>query len=145
MEEDGDLDNSSALEKFFLQTPFLGFSQRQLELIVQSHHAFTGATSACYEQERMARSINGEIVSESESEDPEQYIGVKSIMSEEGKTLVQKKRTAIKRRARRLRAKALAERRFLSWKVSKRTSKILRDCPNIGQTIESFVQDQCGS
>ena len=25
--------------------------------------------------------------------------------------------------------------------MSKRTSKILRDCPNIGQTIESFVED----
>ena len=29
----------------------------------------------------------------------------------------------------------------MSRKVSKRTSKILRDCPNIGQAIESFVQD----
>lgn len=40
----------------------------------------------CYEQERMARSINGEIVSESESEDPEQYVGVKSVVSEAVKT-----------------------------------------------------------
>ena len=37
--------------------------------------------------------------------------------------------------------KALAEKRFLSRKVSKRISKILLECPNIGQTIESFVQD----
>ena len=100
------------LRSFFFKLQFLGFSQRHLELIVQSHRVFTAATSACYEQERMARSINGEVVSESESDDPEQYIGVKSVMSKAGKTLVQKKRTAIKRRARRLRAKALAERRF---------------------------------
>ena len=103
VEEDSgsDLAIPSTLEKFFLQTPFLEFSQRELELIVQSHRAFTAATSACYEQERMARSINGEIVSESESEYPEQYVGVKSVTSEAGKTLVQKKQIAIKRRARR--------------------------------------------
>jgi len=87
----------------------------------------------------MARSINGEIVSESESEDPEQYVGVKSVTSEAGKTLVQKKRIAIKRWGR-LHPKAPAERR-LSWKVSKRTSKTLQDCPNIGKSIESFIQD----
>lgn len=80
-------DISSALEKFFLQTP-LGFSKEQLELIVQSHHTFTAARSACYEQKRMARS---EIVSESESDNPEQYIGVKSALSKAGKKVVQKK------------------------------------------------------
>lgn len=78
-------DISSALEKFFLQIPSLGFSKEQLELIVQSHRAFTAARSACYAQERVARSINGEIVSESEAEDPEQYVGVKSAWSEAGK------------------------------------------------------------
>ena len=141
MEESSNLDVSKSLEEIFLQMPHLEFSQRQLELAVQSHRAFVAATSASYEEERMARSINGEIVSESESEDPEQYIGVKNVMSEAGKLLVMKKRTAIKKRARRLRAKTLAERRFLSRKVSKRTSKILRHCPNIGETIESFVED----
>lgn len=54
---------------------------------------------------------------------------------------MRKKRAAIKRRAVRLRAKTVAERRFLSHKLSSRTSKILNDCPNIGETIESFVQD----
>ena len=139
-EGNSDLYLSSNLEKFFLQTP-QGFSERQLELIVQSHRAFAAATSASYEDERLARSINGEVVSESDSEDPEQYVGVKSVMSEASKVLVRKKRITIKRRARRLRAKAVAERRFLSRKVSKRISKILRDCPNIGETVESFVQD----
>ena len=36
----------------------------------------------------------------------------------------------------------VTEKRFLSRKLSKRTSKIIRDCPNIGITIESFVEDQ---
>ena len=87
------------------------------------------------EQERIARSINGEIVSESESDDPEQYIGVKSVSSAAGRKLIHKKRVSIRRRARRMRAKLTAERRFLARKVSNRTSRILRDCPNIGETI----------
>lgn len=57
------------------------------------------------------------------------------------KKLVLKKRVAIRRRAKRLRAKAIAERRYLSRKVSKRTSEIVKDCPNIGATIEAFVED----
>ena len=140
-EGNSDLQLYSDLEKIFSRTPHLGFNERQMELIVQSHRAFEASTSASYNEERIARSINGDIVSESDSEDPEQYVGVKSATSEAGKVLVQKKRMTIKRRAKRLRAKAVAERRFLSRKVSKRTSKILRDCPNIGETIESFVQD----
>jgi len=104
---------------------------------VQSHRAFTVATSACYEQVGMARSIHGETVRISQI--LSSMLGVKSVMSEAGKTLVQKKRIAIKRWGR-LHPKAPAERR-LSWKVSKRTSKTLQDCPNIGKSIESFIQD----
>ena len=37
--------------------------------------------------------------------------------------------------------KTLAERCFLSRKVSKRVSSILRDCPDIGEQIETFVKD----
>ena len=48
---------------------------------------------------------------------------------------------AIQRKAARWRVKAKAEQRFLSRKVSKRTSKLLQDCPTIGAEIESFVQD----
>ena len=37
--------------------------------------------------------------------------------------------------------KTLAKRCFLSRKVSKRMSNILRDCPDIGEQIETFVKD----
>ena len=53
-----------------------------------------------------------------------------------------KKRAAIKRKARRLWAKMIAEKHFLSNKNSKRVSRILQECPDIGKRIESFVQDR---
>ena len=84
-------DNSSILNNFFLQLLHLGFNERQLEPVVQSHCAFEAATSASYREQRMARSVNGEVVSESDSEDSDQYIGVKSVTSEAGKALVRKK------------------------------------------------------
>ena len=46
-----------------------------------------------YEDERMARFINGEIVSESESDNPEDYI---SLTNEANRSLILKKRAAIK-------------------------------------------------
>ena len=124
----------ASLEQFFLDIPNLGFSEKQIQAVVQSHRAFLSSKSS-YE-ERIARSINGEVVSESESDKPEQYVGIKDVMSQREKAIVKKRR-----RARRERARALAERRFLSRKVSKRTSKIIRDCPDIGEKIELFVQE----
>lgn len=74
-------DVSKALEEFFLQIPHLDFSPNKIELTVLSHRALRAATSESYEQERIARSINGDVVSESESDDPDQYIGIKSVTS----------------------------------------------------------------
>ena len=54
--------------------------------------------------------------------------------------MVRKKRAAIRRRAKRKQAKAEAERHFLSRKISKRTNTILKECPDIGKEIESYVQ-----
>ena len=86
------------------------------------------------------------MVSELESDDPEEYLNVKNSQNidDAGKKIILKKWNAIKRQAQRFRAKAIAERRFLSCKVSKRVNKIVRDCPNnIGETIEALVKDQC--
>ena len=117
---------SNSLESFFLRIPHMDCNHKELALIVQSHRAFL-ATQPSYEEERQARIVNGEIVSESESDDPEDYVDFKEVRSEKGKLLVQKKHHAIRRRAKRLSAKHIAEKRFLSKKVSSRTSKILND------------------
>ena len=62
-------------------------------------------------------------------------------MSEEGKTLVAKTRAAIRRRAKRRQVKTVAERRFFSRKVSKKTSQILKECPDIGITMKKFAEE----
>lgn len=85
-------------KKVFLKIPNIGFRAKQLDSIVQSHRAFLAAESL--HQERIARVINEEIISsESESDDPEEYIGVQSATSDAGAALVKKRRKAVKRRA----------------------------------------------
>ena len=54
------------------------------------------------------------MVSESESDNPEVFAKLKETLSEQGRMLISKRRKAIRRRARRSRAKAIAERRLLS-------------------------------
>lgn len=111
-----------------------------LQLLEQSRLAYLAAENDMYEQQHTARALNGEIVSESESDDPESYVMITDPLSEEGKLLIKKKRAAIHRKMKRQQAKATAERRLLSRKVTKRVSQIIKECPDIGKTIETFVQ-----
>ena len=80
-------------------------------------------------------------MTESESDNPEMFVELKTVTSKKGLALIQKKRTTIKRRARRLCEKLPAEKRYLARKVSKRTSKTLKESPDIGEKIEAFVRD----
>ena len=101
----------------------------------------SAAEGDAYGQKRMARIVNGEVVSESESDSPESYAHIVDPLCNAGKKLIAKKRAAIQRRARRKKEKAIAEQRFLSRRVSKRASNLLQKFPDIGETIETFVQD----
>ena len=91
--------------------------------------------------ERTARALNVCIVTEPESDDPELIARLHDPLCESGRLLIAKRRKAIQRRTRRLRAKAVAEQRFLSKKSSTRISRILSQCPDIGKVIESFVSE----
>ena len=113
-----------------------------LQLVQQSHLAYLAAEADMKDQVHTARAVNGEILTESESDDPESYVGLTDVLSEAGKILAAKKRAAIQRRAKRRQARAVAERRFLSRKISTRTGRILKECPDIGKTIETFVQER---
>ena len=62
-------------------------------------------------------------------------------LSEAGRKVVVKRRTAIWRQAQRLKAKAIAEKRFLSRKYTKCSSRVVQECPGIGKTIEAFVEE----
>ncbi len=140
-----DIDQSSVdlcfMKKVFGRIAELGLSDEELNLTNQSYYAFLAAESDQAQDRRTARALNGEVVSESVSDDPEAYLSATNPLSTAGRRLVAKRRASFKRRATRLKAKAIASANFLSKRVSKRCSAILRDCPDIGKTIESFVEN----
>ena len=129
----------SYLDRLVSDPSVLEVGKKEWELLMQSKLAFNAVSKELVCEERDARATNGEIVTGTESEDTEAYFDLSDPLSKEGKQVIIKRRTAIKRRARRLKAKRLAEKRLLSRKPSKHTSKVLSDCPDIGQTIEDFV------
>ena len=117
-----------------------GLDEHQQNLLQQSLQSSHSVNNDAYSDDGIARAMNQEIVSDSESDDPDAYVGLQDPLSKEGKHLIHKRRSAIHRRIRRVKAKAIAEQGYLSRKVSKRVSKILKECPNLGQTIEEFVK-----
>ena len=119
------------LATFFGELPHLELSPHAMELVVQSHRAFSASARDSCDQERTARIINGEIVSDSDSE-------AKATVGQSVKDKVRAKRISLKRHAKRLATKLVAEGRFLQ---RKRASKIIGDCPNIGSVIEEYVKD----
>ena len=141
LESQFDSDAVDISEKFFFQVSNLEFTEHQVSLITQSKEAYTAAQNDTYDLERAAWILNGCVVSESESDDPEVFAKLKEPLSEQGRMLISKRRKAIRRRARRSRAKAIAERRLLSKKKSDRCSKILSECKDIGKVIKKFVSD----
>jgi len=135
---------SDVTESFSSNLAKFGFSQGEVQQISQTRQAFFAAQNECnaYELGQIARAVNGEIVSDDESDvDPQDFVMITDPLSETAKALVLKQRTAILRRARRLKAKALAQKRFLGRKVSKRANTILTTCPDIGEQIEKYVQE----
>ena len=116
-----------------------GLEEKEVDLLTQSYLAFCSVDS--YDQGRIARAVNEEIVSESESDNPEAYTNLLDPLCASGKDLITKKRTMIRRRARRRREKAIADQHFLSRKRSKRVSRVIEKFPDIGETIENYVQE----
>ena len=119
-------------------------NERDKCLLKQSYLAFCSAKENAYDQDRTARIVNGEIVSESESDSPETYANTTDPLSATGKELIAKKRAAIRRRARRKQEKAISEERFLSRKASKRATALLQKFPDIGETIDIFCSRSSG-
>ena len=128
MEEVENINAEAVLDQFFLNLDSFDFQPSQLKLIVQSRQAYKAAQCDACGDERAARAINGLIVTDSESDDPEQYVGLHNPLSEQGRSLIAKRRKTIQRRARRLKAKAIADAKLLSPNSGKRVSKILNEC-----------------
>ena len=93
-----------------------------------------------YIRNKKNREINEEIITDSELDNPTYYLKAGSAKSEHAQEIIKKKIATIQRQKRRRRAKLIAERHFLG-RTSKRLSTIIQKHPNIGKTIEMFVQD----
>ena len=75
------------LDKFFLDLPHMDLSNEALQLVVQSHRAFTAVASDMATEHRAVQNINGEVITESESE-------LDDCTSKEVKCLVIRKQTS---------------------------------------------------
>jgi len=94
--------------------------------------------------ERLILEHNNDINSESESDDPEDYAGVRfsgNLTDPALQKLVKRKRNIIKRKKRRHFNKLIAEKAILKRKVPPRASKLLKNFPNLGKDIDEFVRD----
>ena len=133
--------NSNICSKVSSMIPVLGLKEDELSLITQSSQAFAEADTTNYELERIANMINGDVVTDSESDDPEQYVGINDPFSSNAVKVIAKQRAINKRQMQRFQAKIIAEENFLARKVSKKVSRILKECPDIGTVIEKYVEE----
>ena len=93
------------------------------------------------EQAAQAAALNGEIVSDSDAEDSEEYVGLRSLDCDKVQAIISRRRLIIRRKKQYLKAKMIAERNFLAQKVTPSIRGILMDHPDIGSVIEEFVQE----
>ena len=115
----------SILKKFYSYMLDLQINPQQKNLLstsYEAHHISMQDADQC----RIAASLNGDIVSDSESDNPEDYVGLTSVTSEGARQIITRKRKAIARRARR---------------INKRVKMLVDRFPDIGETIESYVSE----
>lgn len=111
-------------------------SGQSRHLLEQSYNAAVASLEIQLQDNRIAAALNGDIVSESESD----TAIVANLSAPEVKNLVAKKRRNLLQKFRRKKARLLAEQRYLSCSAGKNMKTIIDKHPNIGYEIESFVR-----
>ena len=109
-------------------------------MLNQSYQAFSCDMVARCQYQSKVDALNGMVVSDSDTDDPEKY--ELSLTSEHLWDVVSKRRKSIRRRARYLKAKLLADRNYLGRRRSKSVKSFVKMYPDIGKVIEAFVQDR---
>ena len=89
-----------------------------------------------------AAAMNGDNITDSDSDDGELYVGLTSARSEKAKVIIKKRVQTIRRKARYMKAKLFAERGFLAREQSRSVRGILKDHPDIVSVIEEFVKER---
>ena len=133
--------SSEELDDLFQQILSLPTSCYDSFLIHQSYRAFLATNAESFVDEQHADVVNGLVVTDSESEDPE-LLSQAAVMEEEKKTVIKKHREILRRKIRRQRAKRIATANLLSRKVSKKARGIVKKFPNIGKAIEDYVSER---
>lgn len=125
---------NQGLHDFLNFLPSSGLCDEEQKLVEQSYQAFLITDS---------RRAAGEscIVTDSESDDPENWVDVGEGLTEKMKSLVMNEKKKQKKRDRRMFLKLMAEKSLLKRKVPKRASKLLKQFPNLGKDIEDFVHE----
>ena len=124
---------NQVLVDFAAFLPFSDLSDEEERLVEQSQQAFLMT-----ERRRVARE-DDDVLSDSESDDPEDWVDVGQGLTEKIKSLVVNEKRKQKKRDRRRFRKLVAEKSVLKRRVPKRASKLLKQFPNLGKNIEDFV------
>ena len=134
--------DKSQLQKLSQSIDSLQITSREKEMLSVSLEAYRLEEEISCNLQREADEVNGCIVSETDSDDPSAVHTSKSPLDPDLKTLIQKRRKAIRKQRQRLTAKKISKQNFLHRKTSKREDTILKKYPDIGEKIEEFVRDQ---
>jgi hypothetical protein len=90
--------------------------------------------------------LDNAVITDSESDDPEEWLSVKGLKSPEGVQMIKKQRCFIRAQAKRKIAKEIANRCLLKRKIPKRVSAIIKEFLNIGKDVEEYVKSKkCGA
>ena len=116
--------------------PDSDLTKQEKELAHQSYQVFLAM-----KQEEITNSRN--VVTESESDNPEDWIELKesTIESPKMQKKIRKQGIILKKFKKRLIAKEVVRRSLLKRKVPKRVSRTVLKYPNIGQDIENFARE----
>ena len=95
-----------------------------------------------FHQRQQEDIIHDQSQTDSESDDPEAWVGVQNVLSPKGQALIRKQRAIIQRQAKRQINKEIATTHILRRKRSKKVSRTLAKYPNIGRDIEEYVKSR---
>lgn len=135
-----DCDIQIHLNEFYEKVSDLPLSAANKELLATSYSAYR-MSQPSPEESRTASILNGDIVTDSESDDAADYAELHSLTSDRAHRIVSKRRRALSHRSRRLKAKMIVDSNFLARKRSKCVQSVVTKFPDIGQSIESYVSE----
>ena len=139
LEKNSYCSNPSMQDRLYTHMLMLPLSVECKDLITNSFKAYLESSDPV--GTRTAAILNEEIVTDSESDSADDYVTMTNMISESVKRKIAQRRKTLMRRNRRLKAKVIAEKNFLSRKISRKVKTVVSTFPDIGDAIESFVSE----